>query len=415
MKILLSAVSCNPVWGSEPHFGWTSALALAREHDVWVITHGHHRPEIEAARARGEVPAHLTFHYHGEDGSRRRDPILARLQNWLGYRRWTRSVEAVARQLHAEIGFDLIHHVTVSTWRVASPLWKLGVPFVWGPIGGAEVFPRQLYGILSPRSRAYEAFRSALNLLGRHQPAIRRCAREAAHIFVSNAEARALLTTLRGSESGISTLSPAFFLETERATTPRDYDAPLHLFAGGGLEGRKGFALALRGLAAARAKGFRGTYTIGGGGPELTHLQTLVEQLGLTDIVRLGVYLRGEEYTAELKATHIYLLPSLRDSAGITLMEAMRAGCVPIVAACGGPGEIVTEDCGIRLSPARPEEMTHAIADALLRLDRDRALLHQLSLAATERINAHYSAAHYISRVNAVYHTNSLNKADSRF
>jgi glycosyltransferase involved in cell wall biosynthesis len=50
----------------------------------------------------------------------------------------------------------------------------------------------------------------------------------------------------------------------------------------------------------------------------------------------------------ELRAAHIYLLPSLRDSAGITLAEAMLAGCVPVVADCAGPGEIVTEEMRVQ-------------------------------------------------------------------
>jgi hypothetical protein len=39
MKILLSAFSCSPKWGSESGVGWHWANELAREHQVFAITH----------------------------------------------------------------------------------------------------------------------------------------------------------------------------------------------------------------------------------------------------------------------------------------------------------------------------------------------------------------------------------------
>ena len=116
-----------------------------------------------------------------------------------------------------------------------------------------------------------------------------------------------------------------------------------------------------------------------------------------------GDALSGLAYQEELLKSHIYLLPSLRENAGRTLMEAMLAGCVPIVADCGGPGDIVTDQCGFRVPLSSPEEMAGAIAAIVCKLDADRSLFKALGLAAHDRIATHYSEDHYLQSIEEIY------------
>lgn len=48
MKILLVAFACHPEWGSESAAGWKTAMLLAREHKVHVITHPENQLAIES-------------------------------------------------------------------------------------------------------------------------------------------------------------------------------------------------------------------------------------------------------------------------------------------------------------------------------------------------------------------------------
>lgn len=407
MKILISAISCNPMLGSEPRVGWCSALALARHHDVWVLTRGHQRADIERFRAEHDVPESLHFVYHGTFSGWHPNMMIARLQSWRDYSRWSRSMLPVAAELHRRVGFDLVHHVTLVAWRVASPLWKLGVPLVWGPIGGAEKMPLSMYPILNPKTRAYELLRSFSNFISARSPSVRHCARRAAHVFASNPDAKRLLTRLRGREEGISRLLATFFSKEDFARfasgAVKSLQGPLKIFAGGVLEGRKGVALAIHALARACAEGVDFTYVLGGYGPELEHLRELTRSLAIEDRVQFTPGFSGEEYVGTLNETHVYLLPSLRDNGPVTLMEAMLAGCVPVVADCGGPGEIVSESTGIKVAVRTPAQMISDLTRALIRLDRDRSLIHRLGQAASERIQSCYSEKNYVERVNAVY------------
>jgi len=412
MRILISAIACNPERGSEAHFGWAVVSALSRRHEIHVIGHGNDRPALEKAQAEGRIPGRVTFHYLGGWTRRHPNRILARLQNWQDYRWWSRAVLPLARELHARHPFSLVHHVTLSTWRVATPLWQLGIPLVWGPLGGAEHFPLRLFPILSPASMAYEAFRSLQGMLSLASPSVRQCARNSAGLIASNPETAKVLARLSGHPGKIQMRSAVFFNDATtgggevRAAGPfpgKSCPTVLRLFAGGDIEGRKGLALALRALVALKRRGIPFHYHVGGSGPETGHLQKLADRLGISDSVTLGVTLRGQAYQQALRDSHIYLLPSLRDNAPVTLMEAMLAGCVPVVADCGGPRGIVAPGCGIRIPVSRADKMVAGLSSALLGLCDDPVLMDRISAAAARHIIENYSESAYVGKIQAIY------------
>lgn len=423
MRILLSAVACNPERGSEAHFGWNALTALSRSHEVCMLGHGADRAALERARAAGRVPDHVQFAFVRELPRWHNNRIVSRLQAWRDYQSWCRESLNLARQLHRNRRFDLVHHVTLSTWRVATPLWRLGIPLVWGPLGGAEIYPLRLYSQLSPASMAYEAFRSILNLKSRWiDPGVRACASNASVLLASNPETATLLAHLSGHPDRVRLISAAFFTneqialqnvtdlfgDSPHSMSPRASATPmplstLRLFAGGDIEGRKGIALALQALAKLKRRGQDFHYHVGGLGPETSYLQNLASRLGIADKVILGVPLRGEEYRNALRDAHIYLLPSLRDNAGLTLMEAMLAGCVPVVADCGGPGFIVTSECGVKVPVTNSVQMVEALADALQSLQSDPKKLAQMSHAARIRIATSFSESTYLEAVQQAF------------
>lgn len=409
MKILISAIACDPYGSSEALHGWLACRSLAELGELWLLVSAEHRAGIEKGRAAGTVPEHMHFEYVGEAKPYLENRMLARLQSWGRYMEFSRNILAMARVLHGRERFDLAHHVTYSTWRVGSPLWRLGIPLIWGPISGTEVFPLHHFAqILSSSAKAFETARVVGGWYSRATPEVGLSFRHAFHIFAAHREAVPFLAKLRGTTAGISVLSYYTFRpETVAAfarpeTAPRS-DGPLKILAGGNLEGRKGVAVALEGLAMAKKAGARFFYRVTGRGPELDHLQRLAARLGIEQEVSIGQGFAREDYMRELQSTDLYLLPSLREGGGLTMMEAMLAGCVPIVADAGGPGTAVTDECGVRIPIESPNQMAQAIAEAIVRFDRDRPLLAQMSAAAPRHIAQQYSQDRFIRSIREVY------------
>jgi glycosyltransferase involved in cell wall biosynthesis len=407
MKVLVSAFACTPYAGSENYVGWSAVQCLAKDHDLWVLTSGRYRPDFKRAQAEGLVPSNVHISYADRFQEWHPNRMKARLQSWTEYRDYSRDILALGRTLHESVHFDLVHHVTIATWRIPSPLWQLGIPLVWGPIGGNERFPLGLYSILSPPAMCFELVRTLSSLISRNSPSVRKCARLAAHILAANSETETLLKQLRGRVSGVSLLSPVFYSQTKMAAftaaaSGRDYQAPLRFFAGGMLEGRKGVALALPALARLKKQGLKFSYHLGGGGPEFNHIRRLADRLGLRENVVFGHW-SGTDYLKELAESLVFLLPSLRESTGITMMEAMLAGCAPIVADCGGPGHIVTEACGWKIPVGSRASMIDALVEVIATISRNRELLRQKGSLASQRIAAGFSEDAYRRTVNETY------------
>jgi glycosyltransferase involved in cell wall biosynthesis len=408
MKVLISAKACDPYWGSESQVGWSAVRGLAKDHDLCVVTGKRNQPHLERAQAEGLVPKNVGFVYAGTFGRFSSNRMWARFQDWGEYIRYAGAVLPIARELHRKVRFDLAHHLTIATWRVASPLWRLDIPFAFGPVGGNEQFPLRFLPMLRGAARAFELCRMGSNLASRLSPSVRACMRRSSHVLASNPDTAVLAKQLRGSDADVTVLSPGFFgdekiREFAASSAAKDMRAPLRLFAGGALEGRKGVALALRALARVKSRGVKFRFRFCGGGPESGAMRQLAASLGLQEDALFGAELSGPAYQEELAATHVFLLPSFRESTGLTMMEAMLAGCVPVVADCGGPAGIVTADCGYKIAVTTPEQMVGEIAEAIVTMDRRREIILQKGGAAAERIAAGYSESNYRKVVGSVY------------
>jgi len=417
MKILVAAIACSPTLGSEAYVGWSAVRALSRNHELWVIINNLAKEGAEAAMEKGEVPGNVRFIYHGRSQEEfegtlvspwHPNRLVARLGSWLNYLDWNNGLLELARKLHTQVSFDLIHHVTYATWRVGSPLAELGLPFVWGPISGGENMPIRFMSMLSWESCVFELLRKASDIASARSARVRQTAQRSFHVFAANKETMSRIIRIRGQNRGVSRLAQTFFDEEKIqrfSANPgsRDFLDSLRLFAGGNLEGRKGLRMAILALARVRDRGIRFDYVYGGLGPEREHLRDFIEKLRLADSIHLVDALRGQAYLDRLLSSHLYLLPSLRDGAPVTLMEAMLAGCVPIVLDAGGPGEIVTEDCGFKIPPISPSYVVAQIEQIIVGIHENRTKLGQLSEAASERIRATYSIDNYLSAIDEAY------------
>ena len=408
MKLLLSAIACDPCGGSESIYGWYVVSALAKHHECYVITEKRFQKSLEESKKRGIVPDSIHFRYLSMGDTYHPNRLVARLQSWRWYQKFQQNVLKLAAEWHQEIGFDLAQHVTYTTWRVPSELWKLGIPFVWGPISGTEIFPPSCMSSLSFTSKCFEIFRRMQTYFALKSQNTLQCARKADAIPVPHRQALEFLAQIRGSEEGVSICHNFFFPdarieELKSRHTPRDIKRPLRAFAAGNLEGRKGVAIALQAIAEAKARGIRVEYQVTSRGPELEHLKQLARSLGISDQVILGERFEAEDFAEALGSFDLCLVPSLRDGAGLSIMEAMLAGCVPIVADWCGPAEFVTEDCGYKVPVTHPKRMAQDIARILCQLDSDRDLLRRLGTVAGERIRNSYNERQFLDSMNQIY------------
>lgn len=412
MKVLIAATACSPFIGSEAYVGWEAVSSLRHDNDLWVMTSLWCREAIDKVVENEDGWDRVHFVYVDEDQDNKPCPenrMLARLQSWLSYRHWCRKAVSVARELHREIDFDLAHHITYATWRMGSPLAGVGIPWIWGPIGGGERFPFELIQILSPTAIVFEIFRTFSTCFYRITKKVKCSLRDASVIIASNEETACFLSSISPLREKPVILSQAFLTPSRIDSLRRtSRDAPLEhglieIVSGGNLEGRKGVAISVKALQLVRLAGIPFRYRHFGDGPESKHLLQLVSKMCLSEHVEFLPPLHGMNYVQMLKSAHFYLLPSLRESAGLSLMEAMAAGCVPIVADGGGPASIVA-NAGIKPIPIRcVTDMAEEIAARLTTYWSDSAAWNDSSKKSSNAISSEHSSARYAHRIYAIY------------
>ncbi len=396
MRVLLSAYACEPGLGSEPGVGWHWAREIARRgHEVTVLTRAANRARIEAA---GAPPPGLEFAYYdlprwarwwkrGGRGIR----LYYVLWQWGAYRR--------ARALHRARPFDLVHHVTFGVLRHPSFMGRLGVPFLLGPLGGGERAPWRLRRGFGARGWLVELARDAANLAARFDPWVNAALAQARAIYVKTEETRrALPARFRAKarvaiEIGIDPDGPAAACAPDAAAPPPANGLRL-LFAGRFVHW-KGGHLALAALARLVERDPGARLTMIGRGPEEARLRRLAARLGIAGRVEWRGWVARADLARAYRGHDAFLFPSLHDSSGNVVLEALAAGLPVVCLDLGGPAALVDETCGrvVETRGRGPAAVAEDLARALGALADDPALRRDLGAGARARAAAFTWAA----------------------
>lgn len=407
MKVLISAITCDPSGGSEGGVGWNAVKLIANDHDVRVLVHSSCENKWKLAEKNGRLPNNVRVRFLCASKPWHPNRFLARMQSWYRLIEFNRELIVAARAWHAEEPFDLAHHITYATWRVASPLWQLPVPFIWGPIGGAANFPNTFFSILSPSAKFFEIARKVNGALASRSKSFKKCIRNAAVVLAANEETESFLRPFRGDRPML--MLPVAYLSDERIKqfrTPVGFvrkPGPLRLFAGGSMIGSKGLSLAVRALRKVKDAGIAFHYTIAGGGPEIPRITTLVRELGLEHEVEFNNGFKGCDYVHALQNSDVFFLPSFREALGLTMVEAVLAGCYPIVADASAPGELVRIAGGKAIRVSTPEIMVDELASAILEFNENRESIIKFIDTMIPSLIGHLSINNYQSVIKEAY------------
>ncbi len=331
----MSAYACEPGRGSEPGAGWAWACAATRDHEVWVLTHVTNAATIDAALAEDRLLADRLHPVYLQNARWAR-PLRGRgPSRFLYYVIWQLTqCRRESRRLHHLVGFDVCHHVTYAAdWMPAGVSTLTDVPFVWGPVGGsATVGSPRLWTKLGARALLVEAFR-AVALGAARRIVGRSMARRAAVVLGQNNDLTAALAPTR------VVVEPNVALDIEVRPDRRKAAPTRTAVYAGRLLAWKGLGLALAALSRPEASEWR--LEVYGDGPHRRSLEKLVRRDNLSGRVRFHGKRPRPEVLAALGTADVFLFPSLHDSAGWSVAEAMAVGCPVLCLDAGGPPTLV--------------------------------------------------------------------------
>lgn len=411
LKVLIGAYACSPRRGSEAGVGWGWVRAISEFHDVWVIAGDHepfpdgeyrYRDEIEAELDRHpELRERMHFHYIHKPRHMSLERIWSPSYLWF-YRAWEKKAFALAAKLQEQIGFDLAHQITYVAYRVPGYLWRLGIPFVWGPIGGLENTPWRFLPSLGWKGALYYTIRNIGNsaqkrFLRRPKRAFKRAR---GGIISATEGIRSEILRHYGQESEVlCEIGPPPM--AARTCSVRREGEPLRLAWSGQHHPGKALPLLLKAVALLKAD-VDWRLDILGEGPCTTAWQRLARRSGIAERCSWRGWLPRDEALNIVHDAHIFVITSIKDLTSTVLLEALSQG-VPVVCLdhCGFH-DVVTPECGIKVPVHAPRQVERDLAAALEKLWSDEPLRRGLGENALLRVKD-FSWERKAERVNAIY------------
>jgi glycosyltransferase involved in cell wall biosynthesis len=166
----------------------------------------------------------------------------------------------------------------------------------------------------------------------------------------------------------------------------KDYPGKKVIFSAGRLSVQKGFIYLLQAAARVKEKRNDVVFVIAGKGRLEHDLKTEAERLDVEDTVKFIGFV--DNVDPFIKASTVFLLPSVYEGMPNAVMEAMALGKPVIATDVNGARELIVDgESGIIIPPKDPD----AIARILLALLNDKDRRQSLGNAALERVRTHFS------------------------
>jgi glycosyltransferase involved in cell wall biosynthesis len=388
LRILLLAPECNPEGLTNPSIGYYQAQALARIHEVTLVIQASNEQSVR--RAGGAFHAIEPIRVFFFDALY--EWAVGRIFNY-DYGRQSLTAFSYPRHILFEFhawwrlrnrilsgDFDVVLRVLPFNRVFPSPFASFlrngPIPFVIGPILGGLPWTKG-FRQLDEQRREPGYWVWSLRSAARFVPFARSTYENASAIIAGSSHTYAELANYR---------EKLFFMPTEIGVNPSLFEGlgarrppckTLELVFVGRLIPLKGCDIALRGAAELLRSGVA-RFTVVGDGPQRESLQQLVRTLGIESAVSFVGWLPHRETLEALHSADVMVFPSLREIGGGVVFEALAVGAVPVVAAFGGPGDVVKSDVGYAIPMVNEAQMVSDLQSVLKELSEDPGHLENL-------------------------------------
>lgn len=344
LKILASAYACEPGKGSEPGVGWNYAIEMAKHHHLWVLTRENNKQLIEEALRRNPVP-NLSFLYYDLP------PFWKKLKNripggiTLYYFFWQLGAQKAVLTAHAEIGFDVAQHVTFAQFWMPCALQKLSIPYLYGPVGGGEYVPKQYLAGFSLKGRIRETLRKAMQAIFCQLPCVKKACANASVVIAATD-----LTADACRKLGAKRIEMCSQVGIDKRILNSLAHKPSAAFSGhqvvlaciGRLIDWKGFWIAAEAFCRANIPESKIIFTAGG--EDESRIKKIFACHGMTDRAEFCGWVSPERLSEIMASMTALVFPSMRDSSGMVIVEALAHQKPVICFDWAGPG-FITRGC----------------------------------------------------------------------
>jgi glycosyltransferase involved in cell wall biosynthesis len=284
-----------------------------------------------------------------------------RFGHYDSYRRWQMSALGYAERTPRR--WDVAHHVTWASLHLGSVLWRLPVPFIYGPIGGGQTAPPHYWRSFG-RQLPLETLRTAIAgpLLTMNSQS-RETLRNSTVTLVANSATAAKARRLGACDVRFMMADglPEQWLAKPRS---RPDGTPVVLWVGRLLP-HKAPVLAVEAFAGLRRL-MPARMVVAGKGPLAGAVRATAERLGVAGDVDMRGHVDWEEMTRLYDSVSVLLFTSLRETFGAPFLEAMGRGLPAVAVDLHGIADVEAGAAAVKVAlTRRPRDLAGQLTEGL--------------------------------------------------
>lgn len=389
-KIIVLAYALSPTRGSEYSIAWNYIVEMAKDNslvvlygvsgdnlgdvkeiETWLISNS-----VPNVRFVSVLPSKLTstLNYFNQKG-------IFPYTFYFAFRSWHRQVFDVAKNLTEHENFDLVHYVVPSGFREPGYLWKLGLPYIWGPFAGIANRPRQLLKSLSFKTRIFFTIRNWANFIQFNYNHRLEKALNATDLLLTGTSETKELIEKKYNISSICIPEHAIVTDGIGDFKYKEGDV-FNILWIATVDARKSLNFLIEALGKIKTDNWQ--LHVLGDGPRKPAMQRLAEKMGISDkiswygkIPRSGVF-------ELLKSAQLHVITSLGEGTTTVLFEAMANGVPTITLNHCGMKDVVCEKCGVKIDLLSVDQVIDDISKAISGFIRNPEQINRLSAGVRE-------------------------------
>ena len=387
IKVLINAYACSPNMGSEPGMSWNWCSHLAKYCELFIITEGEFREKIETVVPT--LPQGNNMHFYYNPVPEKVRQMCWNQGDWRFYRyykRWQKKTAEIAEEICKKENIDILHQLNMIGFREPGYLWqiskKMGIPFVWGPIGGLKQFPLEYAHGAGVKMQFFNFIKNKINSWQiAHDGRVSAALHQASLLISSIPDSYNAIKKYHNLESVVIPETGCFPNDFKDNLHSRFTGSELKIIWVGKFDFRKRLDLALKSIAEVCSKGTRVCLDIYGSGTDKQVLASkkLAVDLGVQDCVNFMGGRSHDEVVSAMKFADLFLFTSVSEDTSTVVLEAVSYGLPVLCFDACGMSTVINEDVGIKIPLTNPEQSVKDFANAIRTLYNNRSLLQTMS------------------------------------
>lgn len=386
-NILVLAYCVSPTRGSEYAVAWNYITKMSKYNRLTVLynTSGDHMDdttEIEEFCTRSPlqnvhfIPVYctkttITLNYLN------RHNILP-YTFYLAFKNWQKEAYKTAKQVVSEETFDLVHFLGPIGYREPGYLWKLDLPYIWGPIAGMNNYPvKLLKATYSFKGKLFFLIRTLINNIQlRTSYRVKQALKKSNVLLTATTENQKRLLKVHHvqsiwlPENGINGV-------IQRNSNLKFNDEIIHLAWIGRIDDYKAIIILIDALTNISRNNL--LLHVIGDGPIKKEMEQYAMNKGVDHMIKWHGKVTRSEVFPILAQTHLHIITSLGEGNPTVIWEAMSLGIPTMTLDHCGMHDIVCEKCGFKIPIISYSQVINDITTRLNEIIQNPQILRDLS------------------------------------